>query len=377
MTSDPINRRDAIRALLGGGLALGGACLFGAGEQAFGAPASWHEAMFYERLGDGRVQCRLCPHQCVLGDGQRGVCRVRANSAGTLYTLVYGQAATLNVDPIEKKPLFHFLPGSRAFSLGTAGCNLACKDCQNWDISQVRPEDIARPIDLPPETIAAKAAEYKASIIAYTYNEPTVFYEYMHDTAKACRERGLRSVMISAGYINREPMLQLAPHLDAVKIDLKGFTEDFYREYCSAELEPIKQTIKRVHALGKWLEIVCLIVPTINDDEGSVRSMSDWLLRAVGPEVPVHFTRFMPAHKLTHLPPTPIPTLERCRNVARAQGLKYVYIGNAPGHNAENTFCASCGQLVVRRLAYRVQEVHVKPGGACRFCGNPIPGVWS
>ncbi|MCD6360302.1 MAG: AmmeMemoRadiSam system radical SAM enzyme, partial [Armatimonadetes bacterium] len=309
--------------------------------------------------------------------GQRGVCGVRENRGGTYYTLVYGWAAALNIDPIEKKPLFHYLPGSKAFSIGTAGCNLSCKDCQNWQISQVAPEEITNPVSLPPATAAAQAVSYGAKVLAYTYNEPTIFYEYMYDTARAGRERGLRSVMISSGFINREPLLQLAPHLDAIKIDLKGFDEQFYLQYCGGSLEPVKQTIKRVKALGKWLEIVCLIVPTINDDTDSVRRMSEWILRAVGDEVPVHFTRFMPAYRLKHLPPTPIPTLERCWKTAREAGLKYVYIGNAPGHDAENTVCAGCGKVVIRRYGYQILEMHVKPNGACRFCGTKIPGVWA
>jgi len=379
---DTMDRRTMIRLALGGGLALGGAALGLPGcarrtASANGATSGRHEAMFYEKLAGGSVRCTLCPTGCIVRSGQRGVCGVRANEGGTYYTLVYGTAAALNIDPIEKKPLFHFLPGARAFSIGTAGCNLHCKDCQNWEISQVTPEQIDRPIELSPQTIVSKAPEYNATVIAYTYNEPTIFYEYMHDTAQLARSSGLRSVMISSGYINREPMLQLVPHLDAVKVDLKGFTDDFYRDYCAGAVEPVKQTIRRVHTLGKWLEIVYLVVPTVNDDLHVIRDMSDWIMRAVGPDVPLHFTRFRPAYQLTRLPPTPVSTLEACREVAREQGLNYVYVGNVPGHNAENTFCASCGQVVIKRYGYQVLENHVKPNGACRFCGNSIPGVWS
>lgn len=371
-----------IRLALGGGLALGGlaAGLSGCGRElasADGASSGRREAMFYQKLAGGAVRCSLCPRGCTVGNGRRGECGVRENVGGTYYTLVYGTAAALNVDPIEKKPLFHFLPTARAFSVGTAGCNLHCKDCQNWEISQVRPEQIDNPIALSPQEIVTKAPQYGAQVVAFTYNEPVIFYEYMRDTAQRARAAGLRPVMISNGYINREPMLQLAPHLSAVKIDLKGFTEEFYQQYCSGTLEPVKQTIRRVHSLGKWLEIVYLVVPTLNDDLDMIREMSDWLLRAVGPNVPLHFSRFHPAYQLTRLPSTPISTLEACRNAARGRGLKYVYVGNVPGHNAENTFCASCGQLVIRRYGFQVTENHVKPNGACRFCGKTIPGVWS
>ncbi len=370
-----------LRTLLAGGLAVGATGLVGRGLRgatgASGVPAGWHEAMFYKQLEGKKVKCQICPKHCVVGEGERGFCGNKENRGGKYYTLVYGKAAALNIDPIEKKPLFHFLPGSRAFSIGTAGCNFDCKNCQNWEISQVRPEQIDHPITLPPETIVSKAPEYGAEVIAYTYNEPTVFYEYMHDTAKLARRHGLRSVMISNGYMNREPMLKLAPYLDAVKVDLKGFTDEFYRKYALGTLEPVKETIKRVKALGKWLEIVCLVLPGLSDDLDRIAEMADWINRAVGPEVPVHFSRFGPAYRMKKLPPTPVSTLEKCRAVARRQGLKYVYIGNVPGHSAENTYCASCGKIVIKRYGYEILERHIKPNGACAFCGNKIPGVWS
>lgn len=380
-SGETMDRRTMLRLVLGGGMALGCAALGLSGctreeASANGASSGAHEAMFYERIGDN-IRCTLCPMGCTVPPGGRGLCGVRENQGGTYRTLVYGTAAALNIDPIEKKPLFHFLPASLAFSIGTAGCNLHCKDCQNWEISQVTPEQIDRPIPLSPRTAVAKAQQYNCPVIAYTYNEPVIFYEYMYDTARLGREAGLRSVMISNGYINREPMLKLAPQLDAIKIDLKGFTDDFYRDYCGGTIEPVKQTIRRVHALGKWLEIVYLVVPTLNDDLDKIRQMCDWLLRAIGPDVPLHFTRFHPAYQLTRLPPTPVSTLEACREVAREQGLNYVYVGNVPGHNAENTFCAGCGKVIVRRQGFQVTELHVKPNGTCRFCGQSIPGVWS
>lgn len=377
-----ISRRDMLRTLTLGGLGLGAAGLVSRGLRgaagAVSVPSGWEEAMFYKRLDGLKIKCQICPKNCVVGDGERGFCGNKENRGGKYYTLVYGQAAALNIDPIEKKPLYHFLPASRAFSIGTAGCNMDCKDCQNWEISQVRPEQIRQPVSLPPKTIVSKARQYGATVIAYTYNEPVVFYEYMHDTAKLARQHGLRSVMISNGYINREPMLELAPYLDAVKVDLKGFTDEFYRKYCLGTVEPVKETIKRVKALGKWLEIVYLVVPTLNDDLDMIGEMAAWLKRAVGAEVPLHFSRFRPAYRLKKLPPTPVSTLEQCRAVARAQGLKYVYIGNVqPGHSAEDTYCASCGKVVIGRYGYQILERHVKANGACKFCGNKIPGVWS
>ncbi|MEA3400748.1 MAG: AmmeMemoRadiSam system radical SAM enzyme [Armatimonadota bacterium] len=379
-----MDRRSMLKLLVGGGLALGGAgALAGVvgsglrGVESVAGASDAHEAMFYDKLPGGNVQCRLCPRGCAVGDGGRGVCGVRENRGGTYYTLVYGTAAAVNIDPIEKKPLFHYLPGSRAFSVGTVGCNMRCKDCQNWEISQIRPEQLDRPIPLSPETLVSKAREYDCEAVAFTYNEPTIFYEYMLDTAKLARQQGLKPVMISNGYINREPMLKLAPHLGAIKVDLKGFTTDFYNNYTGGTLEPVKMTIKRVQALGKWLEIVYLVVPTVNDDLDTIREMARWLKRAVGRGVPLHFSRFHPAYQLTKLPSTPVSTLEECRNAAREEGLDYVYLGNVPGHAGENTYCASCGEVVVRRYGFQVRETHVKPNGACRFCGNKIPGVWS
>ncbi len=383
-TSERMTRREMLRVLLGGGLAVGGACalrgLAGCAREnadASDSSSGPHEAMFYENIGGDTVRCTLCPTQCVVRDGGRGLCGVRENRGGTYYTLVYGTAAALNIDPIEKKPLFHYLPGTRAFSLGTAGCNLHCKNCQNWEISQVRPEQVDRPIPLSPQTIIAKAREYGTASIAYTYNEPVIFYEYMRDTAQLARSNGLRSVMISNGYINRQPMLELAPHLDAVKVDLKGFTDSFYRDYCGGTIEPVKQTIKRIHALGKWLEIVYLVIPTLNDSMATIRQMSDWLKAAAGADVPLHFTRFMPCYQLKKLPPTPVSTLEACREVAMDRGLNYVYVGNVPGHEGENTYCAHCGKVVIRRHGYEILERNVTSGGACKFCGKQIPGVWS
>ena len=377
-----LTRRDFLKSAA---LASAGIISSAAGLGAFPAPAQAgtdpgvREARYYEALGGGRVRCTLCPWRCVTSDGQRGACRVRENRGGKYYTLVYGEAAAMHVDPIEKKPLYHFKPGSRVLSIGTAGCNLRCKDCQNWEISQRTPEELRaerRLTAASPQQLVSKARANNIPVIAYTYNEPIVFYEYMYDTAVLARRSGIKSVMISSGGINREPMLSLAPYLDAVKIDLKGFSEDFYREYTSGQLAPIKETIKRLIALGKWLEIVYLVVPTVNDAKDTIAAMSEWLLKVGGPSLPLQFSRFFPAYRLKNLPATPIETLRGCRDIARAAGLHHVYVGNIRSVSLSSTYCPKCGKIVVKRDGYRVLAYDLKPNGACRFCGTIIPGLW-
>ncbi len=344
------------------------------------AATTAHEAMYYEKLSGQRVKCQVCPNECVVGPGGRGVCGNKVNRDGRYYTLVYGRAAALNVDPVEKKPLFHFYPRSWALSVGTAGCPFTCKHCQNWEISQRLPEELERVgqvLNLPPQTLVSKAQSHNIPTIAYTYNEPISFYGYMHDTAKLARQKGVRSVMISNGYINREPMIEVCKYLDAVKIDLKGFSEEFYSQYCAGRLEPVLQTIKRVIALGKWLEIVYLVIPTVNDDPEMIRQAAEWVLRAGGPDVPLHFSRFTPAFRLKNLPPTPYDTLRQCRHIAMEVGLNYVYTGNMPGTDIASTYCPSCGEIVVKRNGFEVLGYHLKPNGACKFCGQKIAGVWA
>lgn len=368
-----MNRREALR-LMGGSLTAGSwlcalpSCAAAAG---FMSPAR-----FYERLSGLKVRCLLCPKQCVVGDRERGFCGVRENRNGTYYTLVYGQCASVNLDPIEKKPFFHFLPGSGAFSIATAGCNFDCKDCQNWEISQARPEQIRDAIRLLPKDVAAAARRYGASSIAYTYTEPVVFYEYMLDCAQAGHAVGVRSVMVSNGFIRAEPMQKLLPHLDAVKIDLKSVSERFYRDYCVGEVGPVLDTIRLVKQSGKWLEIVYLVVPTLNDSEAEIRKMCEWVRTNVGTQVPLHFSRFYPAYQLKKLPPTPYETMERCWNIARATGLHFVYVGNVPGTPHANTVCPKCGKTAIKRSGYQVLERNLR-NGLCRFCGTKIPGVWS
>ena len=321
------------------------------------------------------VQCTLCPHQCIIADGERGRCRVRENREGRLYSMVYGNPCAVHVDPIEKKPFYHFLPMAAAFSLATAGCNLRCKYCQNWSISQVPPERTHN-ADLPPDAVVRQARKHGAPVVAYTYSEPIVFYEYVLDTARRAREAGLYNVVISAGFINPEPLRALCQVVDAIKIDLKGYDETFYRQVCEGQLGPVLEAIKTIYQSGTHLEVVNLVVPTLNDDRDQLRALACWVAHDLGPDVPLHFSRFHPQYKLTRLPPTPYETLDRCYQIARAEGLHYVYVGNLPGIPTQNTRCPKCGKEIIRRQNFRILANHVKQG-RCEFCRQAIPGIWS
>ena len=367
---DGLTRREVLKLLGAGAVGLG-ACAVGEGQT-----KPLREAMYYDRLGGKKIRCRICPKECVVGDRERGYCGNKENRGGTYYALSYSKAAALNLDPIEKKPLFHFLPGSSAFSIAAAGCNFDCKDCQNWEISQARPEQIKGALDLPPSEVAAGATRYGAKSIAYTYGEPVVFYEYMLDSAQAGHKQGIRSVMISNGYIKREPMSRLLPHLDAVKVDLKSISEQFYRDYCVGEVAPVLDTLKLVKGEGKWLEIVYLVVPTLNDGEGEIRKMCEWVRANLGADVPLHFSRFHPAYQLKKLPPTPYETLERCHQTARDTGINFVYVGNVPGEEHASTWCPKCKKAVIRRRGFAVLETNLR-NGACKYCARKIPGVWT
>lgn len=370
--TDP-GRRDLLRALASAACA----CPFAAAARALGpggAPPP-QRARYWEAAGGGRVVCRLCPRECVVEDGGRGACGVRENLGGVYYSLVYGRPASLNVDPIEKKPLFHFRPGTTAFSLGTAGCNIDCRFCQNWELSQSRPEQLDG-VDAPPGEIVRRALGAGSGSIAFTYNEPTVFNEYVRDVCAAAAGTGLGRVVISNGYIQGKPLLELLPVIDAVKIDFKSFEESFYRDVCSGRLRPVLDTLERIRASGTWLELVMLTIPTLNDDPALVRAMCRWIVQKLGPDVPVHFTRFHPTYKLLDLPPTPVATLERSRRIALDAGIRFAYAGNVPGHPGENTTCPSCGELLVERAGYRILKNAVT-GGACPKCKAKIPGRWS
>jgi pyruvate formate lyase activating enzyme len=332
------------------------------------------EAMYYEKLEDIRVKCRLCPRECTIADMERGYCGVRENRGGTYYTLVHSRVCALNVDPIEKKPLFHYFPGTKAYSLATAGCNVECKFCQNWQISQYRPEQIDS-IKLSPEDVINEAQRSGSKTIAFTYSEPVVFYEYMFDIAQLSRKHGLHSVMISNGYIQEKPLKELCDHLSAVKIDLKGFSEKFYQETCSGELKPVLNTLLTLKNTGIWFEIVVLLIPTLNDNEKEIKAMCAWVRDNLGTDVPVHFTRFHPTYKIKNLPPTPVKTLETAREIACDSGLRFPYVGNVPGHEGENTYCPHCRNIAIKRAGFSIIENHLN-GNICRDCKQPIPGMW-
>ncbi len=333
------------------------------------------ESMYYKKLENLRIECEICPRKCKVADLERGYCGNKENRDGKYYTLVYSRPCSVHVDPIEKKPLFHYLPGTPALSIATAGCNIECKFCQNWQISQFRPEQVKN-FDLPPEEIVRLAKEHKAPTIAYTYSEPVVFYTYMYDTAKLAKQEGIGSVMISNGYITEEPLVELCKQLSAVKVDLKAFTEKFYKEICSGELKPVLEGLETLKKIGIWYEIVVLIVPTLNDGEQEIREMSMWIKDHLGSEVPVHFSRFYPTYKIKNLPRTPVKSVEKARKIAMEVGLKYVYLGNVFGHEGEHTYCPSCGKVVIRRIGFKILEQNMEDG-KCRFCKYPIAGVWS
>jgi pyruvate formate lyase activating enzyme len=333
-------------------------------------PARWYKA-----LPEDWVQCGLCPHGCRISDGERGTCGVRENRHGRLYTLVHSRPCSRQLDPVEKKPFFHLLPGSLAFSLATAGCNFWCKCCQNWEIAQARPEQVPT-VTLTPQDAVALARRYGAPLIACTYTEPIVFSEYVLDIAAAGRKAGVRTVMISNGYIQEQPLADLCREIAAYKVDLKGFNEAFFKQHCGGELRYVLDTLRRLKAHGTWTEIVALVIPTQNDSVAEIRSMARFVRDELGPEVPLHFTRFHPSYRLANLPSTPVPTLERCRDTALAEGLKFVYLGNVPGHPGENTYCPGCGKVLIRRLGMAVTENRLA-GGACPDCHRRIPGIWS
>ena len=332
------------------------------------------EAEYYKKLNHEKVECTLCPRECIVDSDERGYCGVRENRDGKYYTLVYGNPCAAHVDPIEKKPLFHFLPGTTCFSISTAGCNVNCKFCQNWQISQLRPEQTDN-IKLFPDDVVRSAKYYNCSTIAYTYGEPTIFYEYMLDTAKKGCNSNVRSVMISAGYIKEEPMKELCNHLDAVKIDLKAITEKYYKEVINGELKPVLSTLELLKKIGIWFEIVYLVVSTLNDSEKEFKDLSKWIKNNLGPDVPIHFSRFYPQYLLKNLPATPVKTLEKAVEIARGNGLNYVYIGNIPNHEATNTYCPQCKEVVIERLGYAVKKNYIKDG-KCNLCNKKIPGIW-
>ncbi len=324
--------------------------------------------------GAGVVKCMLCAQECVIMQGGRGKCKARINVDGTLRSLVYGRPVSVHIDPIEKKPFYHYLPGRQAFSMATAGCPLSCQFCQNWEISQAKPEDFKSGFAKPSKIVEA-AIENKAPIIAFTYNEPTVFAEYMTDIARLAKEKNVRCVLISCGFMNEAPLAEMCEVLDAIKIDLKGFSRDFYEKVCGAKLEPVLRSLKQVHREGVHLEIVNLVVPTLNDSEKMLAELCQWVAGELGSNVPVHFTRFHPDYKMLNLPPTPLSTLERAYGIAKKTGLNYPYVGNYPRHPGNHTYCPKCGKTVIERVGFFVTAENLKEG-RCAYCGEPISGVW-
>jgi pyruvate formate lyase activating enzyme len=345
------------------------------GSSAAGDELPAREASWYKKLAEGRVECELCPKSCRVADMERGTCGVRENRGGTYYTLVHSLACAVHVDPIEKKPFFHVLPGERAFSFSTAGCNVECKFCQNWELSQFRPEQVDA-YDLPPKTLVDAARRNGARLTAATYGEPVVFWEYVRDVAVAANAAGIRPTVVSNGYIQERPLREVLPLLSAIKVDLKAFRDEFYREQVRGELEPVLKTLRIIKEVGVWLEIVVLLIPTLNDSPAEVRELCAWVEGTLGPDVPVHFTRFHPTYRLTDLPPTPVASLERAWEIGREAGLNHVYLGNVPGHPGENTVCPGCGGILIRRVGFRIIKNRLD-NGSCPDCHRPIPGVWS
>ncbi|MEJ2099086.1 MAG: AmmeMemoRadiSam system radical SAM enzyme [Desulfobacterales bacterium] len=335
------------------------------------------EAYLYEPLEDNKVKCNLCSHRCVIREGRRGLCSVRENQAGRLHTLVYDQVIARHVDPIEKKPLFHFLPGSLSFSIATVGCNFRCKFCQNADIAQM-PTDhkgIIMGDTVTPQEIVDAAAKAGCRSISYTYTEPTVFFELAYDTAKIAHARGIRNVFVTNGYMTAEALEMINPYLDAANVDLKAFTETYYRDLCGARLKHVQKTLKRMKDYGILVEITTLIVPGLNDDSTELQQLAGFIAGDLGIDTPWHISRFHPTYKLTDRPATPVKTLSRAREIGLQAGLKYVYTGNVPGNTGENTFCPGCGGVVIERWGFQVGNLRMK-NGKCSQCGAGIEGVW-
>ncbi len=335
----------------------------------FSKPAS-----FQRVLSENKIMCTLCPNQCILSSGDRGICRSRVNVENQLYSISYGNPCAVHVDPVEKKPLYHFKPQSNVFSIACAGCNFRCLNCQNWEISQSRPEEMTT-YRLFPDDVVEKTLESGSSSIAYTYSEPTTFYEYMLDTARLARDSGLSNIWISNGYINTEPLDRLCRVLDAANVNLKAFSDKVYLELNGGRLQPVLDTFELLNRRGIHFEITHLVVPGYTDQDIMMKQMVEWILSTLGPMHPLHFLRFFPHYRLNRLRPTPEDVLTRFRQTAMDMGMKYVYVGNVPEHEGNHTYCHACGKLVVERKGYRIMQFHIQDS-KCRFCGETIPGIW-
>jgi pyruvate formate lyase activating enzyme len=339
-------------------------------------PISAHPTRYWHTLEDGRIQCDLCPRACKLKEGQQGLCYVRAREGDAIVLTTYGRSSGFCVDPIEKKPLNHFLPGTPVLSFGTAGCNLACKFCQNWDISKSREMDTLAD-QASPETIARAAKSLNCRSVAYTYNDPVIFLEYAADVAEACKAEGIKSVAVTAGYISPEPRIEFFSHMDAANIDLKAFNDDFYYKLTGAHLQPVLETLEYVHKETEtWLEITTLLIPGENDSDKELNEMSEWLVNHLGPEVPIHFSAFHPDWKMQNTSATPIDTLIRARKIAQDAGMHYVYTGNVHNEEGDSTWCHHCGNKLIGRDWYVITEWHLDEKGQCHHCGKALPGLF-
>jgi pyruvate formate lyase activating enzyme len=372
-----MDKRQFLKTALTG---VGGFCfcnpvsasLLAAGAEEVGK--KWtKEALFWTETPKG-IRCLICPNECDIKEGEAGDCRNRVSKKGKLWSIAYGNPCAVHVDPIEKKPMNHFLPGSKAFSIATAGCNLACLNCQNWTISQKSPTETEN-LDLLPDKVIENCLANKCESIAYTYSEPITFYEYTYDTSVLARQAGIKNVLVSAGYINREPLLKLCKVTDAANIDLKSFSDEIYLKLNAGKLQPILDTLVTMKKEGVWLEITNLVVPSWTDNLEMIKQMCGWLAKNGLDETPLHFSRFVPLYKLTQLPPTPVNVLKNAREIAIKEGLKFVYVGNVPGLGNENTLCPKCSKIAVERRGYSILQNNLTKG-KCNSCGNTVAGVW-
>lgn len=369
-----MKKRDFLKrcVISAGGMAICPGML--AGRHAPQLRAKYYRLALYQEETAKGVMCSICPNECVLKEGELSDCRNRIVKDGKLYTMAYGNPCALNLDPVEKKPLYHFMPSTITFSIATAGCNLACLNCQNWSISQASPDE-TRNHDLPPEKVIAKALEYRCGSISYTYSEPVTFYEYVLDTASLARQSGLRNIMVSNGYINEEPLIKISRLIDAANIDLKSFSNKTYLRLTGGKLDPVLNSLRTLKEQGVWLEITNLVVPEWTDNMKEIREMCKWLYDNGFSDTPLHFSRFQPLYKLEQLPPTPVSSLDKACDIAGEEGISNVYIGNVPGTHASDTRCPECGKTLVERKGYSISLNNIEKG-RCKFCDTQISGVW-
>lgn len=339
------------------------------------------EALLYQKLDDNKVKCNLCNHRCIIKEGKRGKCKVRENRSGTLETLVYKRLIATHIDPVEKKPVYHLYPGSLSYSVATVGCNFKCRFCQNSDIAQELPKQVSVDVDgmvaggfFTPEAIVMDAKKSNCKSIAYTYSEPTIYFEFAYNTAKLAKENNIKNVFVTNGYMTPEAIHMIAPYLDAANVDLKAFNDSFYEELCGGRLEHVKESITLLKSMGILVEITTLLIPGLNDDKEELKNLATFIAECVGAETPWHISRFHPTYKLTDRPPTPLKTLDTAREIGLEAGLKYVYTGNVPGEGGENTHCHNCGKLLIKRWGFTVVENHVS-NNRCPSCDTEVYGI--